>query len=111
MAWLKAETTLAFYSSETHLTSLAPHQGSCATDLFDFRRRIAVRADWIEQPNVRRNGISEVKRIRTQGDLYYIRTQVGHRHYSLRHPRWAGPRRSEKPRPSRTAIDWASWLR
>ncbi|MEH6364853.1 MULTISPECIES: lipopolysaccharide kinase InaA family protein [Pseudomonas] len=43
--------------------------------------------EWVEEPNQRRGGESGVQRVRGRnGELLYVKRQVGHAHRSLRHP-------------------------
>jgi tRNA A-37 threonylcarbamoyl transferase component Bud32 len=46
-----------------------------------------LQGEWVEEPNVRRDGSSGVQRIHDkQGRLLYAKRQVGHLYRSLRHP-------------------------
>ena len=52
-----------------------------------FSRWLEVDGDWVEEPNVRRGGMSGVKRIYTEsGKVLYRKQQDGHIYRSLRHP-------------------------
>ncbi|MDT8440157.1 MAG: lipopolysaccharide kinase InaA family protein [Desulfuromonadales bacterium] len=42
--------------------------------------------NWVEKPNSRRGGISGVIRTNCNGETVYIKKQVNHLHYSIRHP-------------------------
>lgn len=42
--------------------------------------------DWIEEPNIRRKGISGVIRTTFDHKIVYVKKQTNHFHYSLRHP-------------------------
>lgn len=52
-----------------------------------FSRWLEIPGDWVEEPNVRRGGMSGVKRIYSdQGQLLYRKQQDAHIFRSLRHP-------------------------
>lgn len=52
-----------------------------------FSRWLEVDGDWVEEPNVRRGGMSGVKRIYTEsGKMLYRKQQDGHIYRSVRHP-------------------------
>jgi hypothetical protein len=52
-----------------------------------FSHWLEVHGDWVEEPNVRRGGVSGVKRIYSdKGQMLYRKQQNGHTFRSLRHP-------------------------
>lgn len=53
---------------------------------FDFWLAVAERAEWIEEPNARRGGISGMRCAELDGRVFYIKTQTDHCHRSWRHP-------------------------
>ena len=42
--------------------------------------------NWIEEPNVRRKGMSGVIRTTLNREVVYVKKQLNHLHYSLRYP-------------------------
>ena len=55
-------------------------------DPFEFWQALGECSPWVEQPNVRRSGVSGVRRARLNGEVLYIKMQTGHCHYSWRYP-------------------------
>lgn len=56
-----------------------------SVDPFEYWQTVCEHSDWVEEPNVRRMGMSGVRLARVQGQEFFIKTQVNHFHYSWRY--------------------------
>ncbi len=57
-----------------------------ASDPFTYWQALSDRSEWVEPPNARRRGTSGVKRVALEAGNYFVKQQLNHRHFSIRHP-------------------------
>lgn len=74
------------YASPLESTDLDGAKPSGRSGPFEFWRALSERSEWVEEPNVRRKGVSGVRCARLNGQVFYIKTQSGHCHRSWRYP-------------------------
>ncbi|WP_347254069.1 lipopolysaccharide kinase InaA [Leminorella grimontii] len=55
-------------------------------ELLEFQSWWATEGDWVEEPNVRRKGMSGVQRIVKDGKVLYVKRMTQHLFHSLRYP-------------------------